>query len=101
MGILIVSIDWSIFNFSQNFFKTSLSDWIFKNDVNGILFLIAVILPAFIFNYFILFKNNKYLEYDAEFDEMNSDEKRKETIISVIITSLILGCFFYSFKYMR
>ena len=101
MGILIMNLDWSIFNICQLFFQASLGDWIFKNSTNGILFLIIISIPAFIFNYFILFKNNRYSEYFEEFDKMVLGERRKYTWISVAIVLLIWALFFYSFKYTR
>ena len=101
MVILIANLDWSIFNLCQFFFQISLSDWIYRSSANEILFLFIIGLPAFILNYFILFKDDKYLEYFEEFDGMTLGEKSKYTWVSVAIVLLILIGFFYSFKSIR
>jgi len=101
MGILLINIDWGIFNLCQFFFQDSLGDWLFKNGTNEILFLCIIIAPAFLFNYLLLFKDDKYVEYFSEFDEMKSDEKNRYMWGSVITVLLIWVFFIFSFKYIR
>ena len=101
MGILLINIDWSIFNFCQYFFQFSLSDWIYKNGTNQILFLCILLAPAFFFNYFFLFKDDEYLEYFSEFDNMKSDEKNRYMWVSIITVLLIWIFFIFSFKYIK
>jgi len=101
MGFLVMIIDWGIFNISQIFFTISLSDWAFKNNNTDLIFLAIQIIPAFIFNYFMLFRDNKYVDYFAEFDEMKSNEKNKSFWISSVSILFIIAFFIVSFKYVR
>jgi len=101
MGFLVMIIDWGIFNISQIFFTISLSDWAFKNNNTDLIFLGIQIIPAFIFNYFMLFRDNKYVDYFAEFDEMKSNEKNKSFWISSVSILFIIAFFIVSFKYVR
>ncbi|WP_295653922.1 hypothetical protein [uncultured Mucilaginibacter sp.] len=101
MGILVMNIDWALFNVCQLFFHESLSDWSFKNQTNGALFLGTIILPAFLFNYFLLFKNSKYVAYFAEFDDFNSDKKQRYFWVSIVSILLIWMFFLLSFKFTR
>ncbi len=101
MGILLINIGWSIFNFCQYFFKSSLSDWIYKNGTNEILFLFILIVPSILFNNYFLIKNDESLQYFSEFDEMKSEEKNRYMWVSIIAVLLIWVIFVFSFKSMR
>jgi hypothetical protein len=101
MILLVGIIDWAIFNVCQIFFQTPLSDWIFKKDTNDILFLVFLTAPAILFNYFILFRHDKYLKYFSELDKINSDEKSKNTWVSIVTVIFIVAMFIVSFKYVK
>jgi len=91
-----------IFNCTQLFFTKSLSDLTLKSNATGIiLLLIGLCVPAFLLNYFVLFKGDNYLEYFKEFDEIDSSEKLKYYLISTFVALLIFSFFVYSFKFMR
>ena len=60
-----------------------------------------LLVPSFLFNYYFLFKDDEYVEYFSEFDEMKSDEKKRYMWISIIAVLLIWVFFIFSFKFMR
>ena len=61
-----------------------------------------IVLPiTLLFNYFLLFKNNKYLEYFKEFEKMDRSNKKKWAWISLLV---ILSFFLFivgSFVFMN
>ena len=61
-----------------------------------------IVLPiTLLFNYFLLFKHNKYLEYFKEFEKMDRSDKKKWAWISLFV---ILSFFFFivgSFVFMN
>ena len=61
-----------------------------------------IVLPiTLLFNYFLLFKHNKYLEYFTEFEKMDRSDKKKWAWISLLV---ILSIFFFivgSFVFMN
>ena len=61
-----------------------------------------IVLPiTLLFNYFLLFKNNKNLEYFKEFEKMDRSDKKKWAWISLLV---ILSFFFFivgSFVFMN
>jgi hypothetical protein len=88
-----------IFDYSQLLFSTSLDDLVFKNQTNGMLFLLALIVPSLLFNYFTLFRGNRYLTYFKEFDKIEINEKKKYYWMSFIIILFIVAFFITSFKF--
>jgi hypothetical protein len=101
MGGLIIILLFGLFDCSQLLFSISLDDLIFKNQTNDTLFISTLITLSLLFNYFTLFKGNKYLEYFREFDEMDATEKNKYYWISFIVVLLIVSFFIFSFRFTR
>jgi hypothetical protein len=101
VGGLLVLLTFGIFNCSQIFFSISLGDIALKNSANEILFIAFLLAPSLLFNYFTLFKENKYLKYFKEFDEMDASEKTKYYWISLFVFLLILLFFIFSFRFTR
>jgi len=98
---LIGFLLFGIFNYSQIFFSKSLTDWTFENNTNDIIFLACIIIPSLLFNYFTLFKNNKYLEYFKVFEGFSDVKKNKYCWLSFIIILIISLFLIYSFKFLR
>src|SRR6185437_14309258 len=101
MGGLIVFLLFGIFNYSQVLFSASLGDWVFSNQTNDILFLSGLIIPSLLFNYLILFKRNKFLEYFKEFDTMDASKKTKYYCMSLIVVLFIISFFIVSFRFTK
>jgi hypothetical protein len=101
MGGLIGLLLFGIFDCSQIFFSVSLDNLIFENQTNDLLFIIILVISSLLFNYFILFKGNKYLEYFKEFDEMDASEKTKYYWMSFFVVLLIVSFFIFSFRFTR
>ena len=62
-------------------------------------FFIILSIP-FVVNYFLLFKQNKYLIYFKEFEKMPREDKKKWAWISFVVIISILLFFIGSFVYM-
>lgn len=90
-----------LFDCSQLLFSTSLDDLVFKNKNINMLFLLCLIVPSFLFNYFTLFKESKYLDYFKEFDKMDDGDKTKYYWMSLIVVIVIVSFFVVSFKFTR
>lgn len=69
MGGLLVMFEYSIFNIIQVIVGKYLIQYFFKDAISVILFLIVFLVPAGIINYFLLFKDDKYLGYFKKFDK--------------------------------
>jgi hypothetical protein len=91
-----------LFDYSQIFFSISLDDLVFRNDNNAVIFLLFFIAaPSLIFNYFTLFKANKYLQYFTEFDGLDKNELKKYYWMSSILILLMASFFIVSFKFTK
>lgn len=101
MGGLLMFFTWGIFNCCQPLFSISLGDWIFKSNTNGILFLIGIIIPSFLFNYFVLFREDKYFDYFEEFDKLDKKDLKKYYWVSIVSIVFIGSFFICSFKFTR
>jgi hypothetical protein len=101
MGGMVIFLIFGIFNCSQLLFSESLGDWVFKNQTNDMLFLFGLIAPSLLFNYFILFKDSRYLEYFKEFAVLDAREKIKYYWMSLVVVVFIVCFFIVSFKFTR
>lgn len=77
MGGLLVMLQYSIFNFIQASIGESLVQYFFKNVISFVFFLVTFLLPAGVVNYFLLYKNDKYLKYFKAFDKGFKNNGRK------------------------
>ena len=98
MGGLIVMIEYSLFNFLQAYLKTSLIQYVFENTLILIVWLLILLLVAGLFNYFVLFKGDKYLDYYKRFNKLDKKAKKKNRWISTFIIFGIIGMLILSFK---
>ena len=69
MGGLLAMLEYSIFNFIQIIIGKSLVQYFFKDAVSVVLFIITFLVPAGIINYFLLYREDKYLKYFKKFDK--------------------------------
>ena len=65
--------------------------------INRIMFVLINILPALIINYYLLWKEDKYLIVFKEFDKEPKNIKRKKYIISFLIVRGIIILLIFSF----
>lgn len=65
--------------------------------INRIMFVLINILPALIINYYLLWKEDKYLIVFKEFDKEPKNIKRKKYIISFLIVIGIIILLIFSF----
>jgi hypothetical protein len=100
-GILLGSIECICFNIIQLFFGKNWMNSIFDNELIGLIYILCLFLTTSLFNYFILFKNKRYLTYFNQFDKI---PKKKITLycsicLFVYISTLVLVV--YSFTWLK
>lgn len=94
-GLLVLS-GYSIFNFIQAFSGR----FLLKDITSQILLILALLVPALLFNHFVLFKNDKYLTYFKEFEKMPKSDKQKYAWLSFTIVLLVLSICVGSFIFL-
>lgn len=77
MGVLLVMLEYSIFNFIQILIGKYFIQYFFKDILSFMFFIITFLLPAGIVNYFLLYKKDKYLTYFKKFDKEFQNYSRK------------------------
>jgi len=105
MGGLVIFLIVGIFNCSQLLFTQSISQpishWISKNRFQTGLFLLALIVPSFLLNYFVLFKQNKYLKYFKEFEKIDRTTIKRYYFFSFVIIAILSTFFFISQRFTK
>jgi len=97
MGALLVMLEYSVFNFIQAFIGESLVQYFFKDVISFVFFLITFLLPAGIVNYFLLYKNDKYLKHFKKFDKTFKNNSSKYGWKSFFIVSSFYLLVVFSF----
>lgn len=95
MGGILVLLEYSIFNLFQALLGKSLIQYIWENSLNKWIFLISLLVIPAIINYYLLWKNDKYLTYFKEFEKEPKAVKRKWTWISfgIVVGTVLLLVF--------
>lgn len=75
IGGLLVLIEYGLVNIIQKITGSKLIETIWQSNANLIVYLISLLLPVVLINYYLLFKGNKYLKYFDEFDKMGTKKK--------------------------
>lgn len=96
MGGVFILLEYIIFNLIQIIISKPLIKYVWEEKTNFILFVIILLGIAGLFNYFTLFKNDRYLTYFKEFEKMSDSQKRKYQIFSSISVVIIITLFFIS-----
>lgn len=92
MILLIALIAFSILNFIA-----AIAGYMIWAGWTFFIFFIIAGLPSVFINYFVLWKDDKYLVYYKEFAKQSKQEKRKWAWISFITVLLIIGLLVLSF----
>lgn len=100
MGILFMLLEYSVFNIIQAIFKIPLLQFIWNIEFYKFVFIAILFFPQGIFNYFVLFKNKRYLNYFHEFELMTVQNRKKYGWISFIFILLIFFVVFLSFVFL-
>lgn len=91
MGGILVLLQYSIFNLIQAILGKSLIQYIWEDSLNKWIFLIGLLVIPAIINYFLLWKDDKYLTYFKEFEKEPKAVKRKWAWISFgVVVGIIL-----------
>lgn len=98
MGGLLILIEYGLFNILQAILGKSLIQYVWEpGSPYKLIFIIGLLIIPWIINNRLLWKNDKYLKYFAEFDGEPRAVRRKWAGISVAIIIGILGFFILSF----
>ena len=96
MGGILVLLELSLFCLMQVFIGKSLIQYIWENSIIKVLFLLLLIaIPGF-FNYFTLFRNEKYLSYFKQIDKLSKIIKKRYAWFTILFLSLVLIVFIAS-----
>jgi len=91
MGGMLVLLQYSIFNLIQAILGKSLIQYVWEDSLNKWIFLIGLLVMPAIINYYLLWKEDKYLTYFKEFEKESKEVKRKWAWISfTIVLGIIL-----------
>ena len=97
MGVLLVLIEYGIFNIIQILSNRPLIQSVWSDELHFFIFFTLLLAPIILVNQYLLFKKNKYLDYFKEFETMT---KRKKTIyawLSFFAVTIIFSFFIGSF----
>jgi hypothetical protein len=84
-GGLLVLLEFGIFNFIQLFVGQPLIRYVWDSGTSyRVLFLAALCIPPGVLNYFVLFKDDRYLAYFKKFETESPAEKRKHTWLAAL-----------------
>ncbi len=97
MGGILVMLEYSIFNIFQAVSGLNLLAIISEQKLSLILFAVLLIFPPGFFNYYTLFKNEKYLNYFAEIRQLAPLQVRKLHLFSLCFIVLTIGILSGSF----
>ncbi|WP_321424448.1 hypothetical protein [uncultured Bacteroides sp.] len=97
IGIISVLLTVSIFNVLQILLDlNNLYSIIFENILYTIIYLIFIIIPGYFICNKFLFKNDKYLEYFNEFDQIPKNKKIIWGFITLLLIIFAIGSFWGS-----
>lgn len=99
MGGLFVLLEYGLFNFIQGIIGKSLIQYVWESKIYAIVFMLVLLGFAGLFNYFVLFKEDKYLNYFDEFEKMPKSKKVKYGWSCFITVVLILLFVIISFVF--
>jgi hypothetical protein len=97
MGGILVLIEYALFNFVQGIIEKSYIQTIWENDLFKFLFILSLLILPGIFNYFVLFKNNRYLRYFEKFKKSSHSDKLRYSRLTfgfvICVILILIGSF--------
>ncbi len=100
IGTILLSIELISINFYQILINKNLIDYIFDNDIYGIVAIFFLLIPESTFNYFTLFRKKKYLGYFEQFNKMPKGKLKVYCTICVVVYFLLLTLTIFSFTWL-
>lgn len=97
MGGLIIFVEYSLFNFLQAILGKSLIQYVWEDSLYTGIFIVSLLIIPAIINYFLLWKNDKYLTYFKEFEKEPKIIKQKWAWISFGVVASIVLLLIFSF----
>ena len=100
MGGILVLIEYALFNFVQGIIEKSYIQTIWENDLFKFLFILSLLILPGIFNYFVLFKNNRYLRYFEKFKKSSHSDKLRYSRLTFGFVICVILILIGSFKFL-
>lgn len=102
MGGIFVLIEIGFFNFFQGILGKALFQYAWDTDkqVITIPFIIVLLVLPIAFNRFVLFKDDKYIQYFYSIEKSTSDEKKRYELTAIILLILIWSFIIGSFGFL-
>ena len=97
MGVLIVLIEYGLFNIIQGITKKPLIIYIWKDNTHFIIYLILLLGPTLLINNYLLFGKDKFLNYFKEFEMMPKEKKSVYGWLTFLVIAIIFLFFVGSF----
>ncbi|WP_333576938.1 hypothetical protein [Sphingobacterium sp.] len=94
---LIVLFEYGIFNIVQISLGKYIIQYIWKDHINQIAFIVILLAVPAIVNYYLVFKEEKYLKYFDIFDRLSGDKRFKYGLFCGIFILLVLTFFVVTF----
>ncbi len=97
IGGLLVLFEYGLFNFIQGITKKALIANVWEDSSHFFIYLIVLLIPVVLINNYLLFKNDKYLNYFEQFEKEGKRKKSSYYFLSIITVLLFVSFFFLSF----
>ncbi|WP_447767065.1 hypothetical protein [Sphingobacterium faecium] len=97
---LIVLFEYGVFNIIQISMGKYLIQYIWENHVNQITFIVILLAVPSVLNYYLVFKEEKYLKYFAVFDRLDDDKRFKYGLFCGIFILLVWTFFVVTFCFL-
>jgi hypothetical protein len=98
MGLLVIFIEISIFNFLQSFFyRKDFIGFLIRNPFIGLIVIVIAILLGILINHAVFYRNDKYKRYFALFEKFGQKKRIKYFFLAFFIIVLIVLICIYSF----
>jgi hypothetical protein len=86
---LIIVLEYAIFNFIQILTNSPIIKTVWENFGSMVVFILCLLIPAITINYYSIHKDNKFLKFIEQFKKFSKGEKKKYSLISIGIVTMI------------
>jgi len=96
-GGLLVLLEFGVFNCVEAILDRNLLQYVWSDAASRVLSCILFLLPAGLFNYYVLFRNDRYLQDFEKYEQMPKQKRRRYGWLCFLIVLGILGFIVGSF----
>ncbi len=99
LGGILVLFEFGVFNSIETIFKIPLFKYIWNNSMSLLIFSLLLLIPPYLFNRVMLFKDNRYLNYYEIFKKLSDRKKKRYETVCFFTFFFILIFFLSSFNF--